>query len=96
MKIDIIEVIHKKCLEAGLPVVGVASIPFRLDFEEGATKTQKKQALELAETILANKETELIEYKASAPIQITPEKITPIIDLLISKGLITREEINSL
>ena len=96
MKIDIIEVIHKKCLETGLPVVGVASSPFRLDFSEDATQQQKDQALVLANNILENKTEELAVYIEQMPIFISPEKVSSLADLLVQKGLLSKEEIQSL
>lgn len=96
MKIDIIEVIHKKCLEAGFPVVGVASSPFRLDFSPDAMQEQKDQAYALAHSIIENKTEELSVYIEQMPIFIVPEKVSSLVELLVQKGLLSKEEIQSL
>lgn len=94
-------VITEKIQQAGIPINGVSynskiEDPIRIDFTDEATDEQKSQAEAIAAECLQNKEQLQQEWEAAEASRITPEKVQPLVNLLVEKGILTEEEIASL
>lgn len=92
--------IHSKIEEAGIPIAGVSynskeEPHFRIDFLD-ATEEQQQIAYAIADTAFNDREDLEAVFLAEQAKKITPEKVQPLVDLLVSKGILTEEEITSL
>ena len=95
MEFSILEIIRKDCEDVGIFVSGVAHNPLRIDFID-ATEEQKEEAYRIASRILEREDILRSEYTKEEAKKVTPEKVQPLVDLLVSKGILTLEEINAL
>lgn len=96
MEFNILSTIVEQCKQRGLSIIGVAHNPFRIDFSPETTEKQKKEAHTIATDCMAREEELRVEYETEEAKKITPEKVQPLVDLLVSKGILTQEEINQL
>lgn len=96
MEFNILSTIIEQCQKRGLSIIGVAHNPLRIDFSPEMTEKQKKKAYGIATDCMAREEELRVEYETEEAKKITHEKVQPLVDLLVSKGILTEEEINQL
>lgn len=92
--------VDQKIREAGIAIVGVSynskeEPHFRIDFED-TTEEQQKQAYAIADDAFAHQDELVAAAEVEEAKRITPEKVQPLVDLLVSKGILTAEEIEKL
>jgi len=92
--------VDQKIREAGIAIVGVSynskeEPHFRIDFQD-ATEEQQAQAYAIADDAFARQDELTAAAEADEAKKITPEKVQPLVDLLVSKGILTEEEITNL
>lgn len=85
----------------GIPIYGMAynskeEPHIRIDFRDEATDAQKKRAWAIVEDVLANVETYKAAYEEEESKKVTPEKVQPLVDLLVAKGILTVDELQTL
>lgn len=76
-------------IKSGYKIHGVAYKPLRIDFSEKGQ--DENAAYKLAEEVIKTPQL----FTVPEPV-ITPEKVQILVDLLLAKGILTQEEINSL
>lgn len=91
-------IITEQIQEAGIPIHGVScgQDGVRIDFKDEATKAQRQTAEALASTAQESQESLKLAYEAAETKKFTPEKAEKLADLLVSKGILTTEEIDEL
>lgn len=98
----IIQYIQKAVEDAGIHLHGVCYTSkddnkIRLDFiDENITQEDADRAYEIAYKVLSDQEIYRQQYEEEEAKKITPEKVQPLVDLLVAKGILTQEEINTL
>lgn len=96
MEFNILSTIVEQCQQRGLSIMGVAHNPLRIDFSPEVTEKQKKEAYGIATDCIAREEELRVEHETEEAKKVTPEKVQPLVDLLLAKGILTQEEINLL
>lgn len=91
-------IITEQIQEAGIPIHGVScgQDGVRIDFKDEATKEQRQTAEALAATAQESQESLKLAYDEVETKKFTPEKAEKLAELLVSKGILTTVEVNSL
>lgn len=91
---------HEQLVCLGFPVEGVSysneTEALRIDFVGVVTDAQCQEAYSIAKDIMAQEEILRLQYEKEQEKVIRPEKIQPLVDLLISKGILTAEDISQI
>ena len=90
------KIIYDAINAENIPISGVAYSPLRIDFLDEATDDQKTQAETIAQTCIDNIATYQADYESNQAKIITPDKLTALVALLVSKNILTQDEVNGL
>ncbi len=95
---NILDLILKEFEKNNIKVDGIAHNPFRIDFAKNVEITEEKMQLaeDIAYEFLDNEEYHRLQWEDSQKRIITSEKAALLVQLLIQKGLMTEEEVNSI
>lgn len=97
---SIVQSIHDTLNNSGIPVEGVSynntEDILRIDFVGVVSSEQQEQAYSIARDVISREEEMRLKYEEEKEKTITPEKMQPLVDLLLSKGIFTIDEISQL
>lgn len=95
---NILELILKELTEKGFRISGIAHNPFRIDFEPNKEMSEEDMLLaeEIAYNLLDNEEEYRLEWENQQKRIITSEKAALLVEVLINKGIMTKEDLDSI